>query len=463
MRVPRLSSLGRCLGEGLCRSGFLRGTAALVGGNAVTAVLVALQVAIVAACLGAEGYGTAALALGYASLVHGLLDLRSSEVSLRYLGTFASRGEAAPAQAISKLGLLVDLAVSLLAAGTVAATAPWAARAFVKNPEAAVLVVAAGAGLLPRAVVGTSYAVLASADRFGTVARLNVLGTAARTGAILGLVLAGAGPAGVVLGSAFGGAVSAAAFFLAARSAARVLWGGGLLSGRLSSLRGHYREIFGFLLAHDASGLIGAAARHLDVLAVGWFGGPAEAGLYKVARRAASAVGYLAGPLQAVSYPRLVQRVASRDERALGQFLRRLVLGVGLPLAVATVATSWIAVPVVLPRLLGAEFSSAVGPAVLLIAAAAVGLGGFWIRPLLYAEGRPRAWLAANAIATGGGLAGCFLVLPQAGLAGLAATVLVAQLAGYGFGAVRALGIRRAGQERVSLVDLAAREASSPL
>ena len=144
----------------VCNVGVL--TVANLAGSALSVV----QGIFVARWLGPELYGVTALVMTYPSLVYGFFDARSVSASVKFLGEYHARGDHDRALAMCKLGYSVDLAIACLTFLVLVLSADWAARSIAHNPAVAGLMILYGAALIPRALVGTSNAVLATLDGF---------------------------------------------------------------------------------------------------------------------------------------------------------------------------------------------------------------------------------------------------------------------------------------------------------
>src|SRR5262249_10483837 len=122
--------------------------------------------------------------------------------------------------------------------------------------EAAGLIVIYGATFVARALVGTSYAVLATLGRFSLIAWMDSLLTALRMMLVLGLVLTGWQVAGVIWGNVIASAATGLLYGCTAWSQMYHAWSAVPLQGSWQALKGRRREIFGFLLYNDLNALL---------------------------------------------------------------------------------------------------------------------------------------------------------------------------------------------------------------
>lgn len=364
--------------------------------NFVNAALNFVSGILVARWLGPELYGVAALVMSVPSLVYTFFDARSAEASIKFLSEFDVRGERERAVAMCKLGYAVDFAVAGIALLVVLLLSSWAAKNVVHRPEMKWLIILYGSAFLPRALVGTSYAVLATLSRFSTIALIEIVATCLRVGLVLGLVGLGWKVAGVVLGNAIAMATAGFVYGVLAYNLVKSRWGCSWLSGNWHYLKGRRREIFSFLGYNELNALLGMIVSQLDVVLLGYFRNATEVGYYKLAKNIGSSAVWLAKPLQSVIYPRLTQLYAIGDDKRLLSAARQLTLGIGAPLGLGILVLVGL-MPFVLPALFGDAYRPAVVVAQLLLISSGTWLVFFWLRPLFFATGKIRWWTTIGA------------------------------------------------------------------
>jgi O-antigen/teichoic acid export membrane protein len=427
---------------------FLRNVGALTVANFVGAALNFAQGIFVARWLGPELYGLAALVMTYPSVVHAFFDARSSDASVKYLGEYHGQGERDRALAMCKLGYAVDLAIACVAFLVLVFTAGFAAQSLVRDPTIAglmvfyaaavvprafvgtsntildilgrfplavacltflVLVFTArlaaesiahdpavaglmilyGAALIPRALVGTSNAILKTLGRFSFIAWIEILTTVVRTVLMVGLVLAGWQVAGVVWANAAAATVASLLYGALAWVLIRRTWGGSIFQGDIRVLKGGRRQIFAFLAYNDLNALVGMIPKQLDVILLGYFRGPTEVGYYRLAKSISSVTEYLTGPLRSVTYAELARLWGLGHREAFSQKVRKLATRIGLPLGVFALLGGGL-MSVALPLLVGEIYIPAVQATQLLLVGSAILLGFFWLGPVYLAKGHVR-------------------------------------------------------------------------
>lgn len=382
---------------------FVQDVGILTMANFAGAALNFIQGIFVARWLGPELYGIAALVMSYPDLIYTFFDARSGEATVRYVSQFHSRNEPARAVAMCQCGYGLDLAIAALAFFVVWFTAPWAARHIVHKPEVSWLIFLYATAFIPRAMSGTSRAVLATLGRFPLSAGVAVVTTGVRAVLILGLVLAGWGVTGVIWGNAVTLAFQGIVLGVVGHVAIRRTWGTAWFAGSWQALRGQRREIARFILYTDLNALLGLFVKQVDTVVLGYFRGPAEVGYYHLAKAIRTMVGNLESPLETVSYPHLarVWGVAQHDE--LKQVIKRYAMGIGIPLAVCVLGILPL-LPAVISLLVGGQYLPAISISQVLLIGGAIHLGLFWVRPLYLSTGKVRFWFVLRLIS------GCFAI-----------------------------------------------------
>ena len=136
--------------------------------------IAAVQGILVARILGPSGLGAAALIVAFAGVMYSIVDARSSDASMKYLGGYIAHAKYKEALAVARLTYAVDLGVSVGALALVALTSSWASHHLVGGSEPAALFVVMGFGYAARFPVATSQSILLTMGRFVLVGRLQV-------------------------------------------------------------------------------------------------------------------------------------------------------------------------------------------------------------------------------------------------------------------------------------------------
>ena len=383
---------------------------------------------LVARWLGPDLYGIAALVMLYPRLIFSLVDAGSGAAAVKYFGQYYAIGEHVRALAVCKLGYIVDLGAALLALGFVALTAQFAAASIVHNPNIAWLIVIYGLSLLPRVLVSTSNALLVTLGRSNLIASIETLSNLLRMVLVVGLVLGGWQVVGVVCANAAAGIALGLLYAVAAWVLVRRACGASIATGKLSTLAAERGKLLRFFSYNHLTALTTLVPQQLDSLVLGYFRGPTEAGYYRLAKNLAEVVEYLRIPLFSVSYAQLARISGLGQHQAMRDQIRRLAF-CGLALGIAVIAGAAL-VPIILPVLVGRDYSPAVLAAQLLIVAAGISLPFFWLRALYLVKDFVREFFIVSSVVTVGVMSIYPFFVWRWGVLGAAVAILALQVIG---------------------------------
>jgi len=406
---------------------FAKNTGALALSNFFGAILAFAQSIIVTRWLGPESYGIYSLVISYPFLVFCIFNARTSEMTVRYLSAFDARNEREKAEAVWKLGYLIDFAIAAITFVVVLFSSSWAAGRIIHDVSYWWLIVVFAGAWLPGVLSNNSRAVLTVLGRFRLLASISAAEAIMRLIFILVFLSFGLRISGAVFGNSLAICTSGLVHFWIARRLSLRRWGRNLGRGILDELKEERREISRFIVFNEANLLVGLVPKQLDVILLGVFRSPVEVGYYRLATNIAGVVSYLVNPLQAVLYPELSRLQGLRLYGALKERARKMALEVALPL-VALTSVGIMATPYMIRLLFGEAYRNATLPTQILLGGAIVWLGFFWLRPLYYSLGEVGRWLKVNAAMALINLAAFFLVIPGGGYVNLAWLMAAIQL-----------------------------------
>jgi O-antigen/teichoic acid export membrane protein len=381
-------------------------------------LLTVLQVAVIARALGPSDYGVYALAVTYVAFVFLVLDPRSADAVIRYLAAFRSADDLESARALIRALFLVDLGFGLVGLVLVAATSVVATNALGLEGHVFLLMIF-GAATALTAPSATSRAVLASLGRFDVLSRTQMVLNVVRAGALIAVAAGGLGLTGIAVTLVCTACLETGTFVWSAFGHAERVLQGSVLRADLSPLRSRAREIVHFVFVNDLTTLAGAAVKQLDVLAVGLFAGPTQAGFFRLAKSVTAPAGNIATPVQTVLYPRLADAAARRNWPQLLRSLRRASTHIALPLA----GLGLLAIPFAGPALellAGKSFAGAVRSTQVLLIGVAISFATLQLRPLFLALGRLHSMLWISVATSVGSIAAFWIAAPQWGATGVA-------------------------------------------
>lgn len=420
---PRLSGMAGhaarlVAGHGAAASAF--------GVRIVAAGLAYLLQIVLARALGASAYGTFNFAWNLVTIGGFLATLGFGQIAVRYLAQYQADGANDFAHGFLRAGIGITLAGSLVMAAAGFAFFPLIER---------------GYGLLCCTVLGIGLIALpffALTDFFEGVARSQgwtiralVPPYLVRQGALL-LVLLGAMAAGRHVDAEFAIAAALGATMLAAIVQVALIAGktrAAFPPAAPAYAEAEWRKAAIPTLLSDFALL---ARQNIDLILLGLMAPPAAVGLYFAATRIASLLGLIDFAVGAAFGHRFAR--ATRQESAenphqpalQGLFAeaRRLTFGPGLLAAVVLAS----AAPVIM-MLFGPEFSAALPPALILLAASATRLALGPVEDLLAMAGHPAAVWRANLIGALVMAIACLLLVPMWQASGAAWAVMAGGIA----------------------------------
>lgn len=410
------------------------------GSLIVTTALLLLETIVVARVLGATGLGLFVLIRAYPEAIQQVLDCRTRETMVKYLGEFVALDDRDRASAVVRLVWLVDAAAGLIATTLVLGTASLAARYIVHDASTAGLIALYSLSQFFGTLDSASGSVLRVFDRFRLASMMGAWQSVGRFVGIGVVLLLGGGIAGLVgVLVAVEVVYTVSATFITLRVLRRRI--DFRVRGGMSVLETRRSEILKFLLHTNIAGTLKMSSDKLVTLIVGGVGGAGTAAIYKVASQAGSALMLFSDPFYSVIYPSLSQMVAREEWDGIFAGLRklqRITLSVAIPGAfLASVAMTFL-----IPMVYGGEFRPAVLPGIVILWGMLPNVAFFWLRPLLLSLHEAGRLVNYRAIASSLQLVATLALVRPAGAVGAAFSLLIMQWL-YAVLEMRLVGIRR--------------------
>jgi len=374
----------------------IRNTALLFSGNTIAMLLTGLQGLVTAALLGPSDYGLLGLITLFASNINRLLSFRMGEVVIKYAGQNLALGEKKQAAAVVKAAGLAEAVTSLVAYLVLALLTPLAARWIVKDPQTAPWILYYGLALLANLMTETSTAVLQIGNHYRTQTALNLVLSMLTLVLILVASLLHGGIYAVLTAYLLGKLVFGLGTMGMAAYHARAMLGEDWWKASLDLIpnRG---EMVRFAISTNLGGTVNLLIRDSEVLWVGLFFSPLEAGYYKFALAVQNLLVTPVNPLITTTFPEISRFVAQRDWAQLRGLLRRTSFLAGL-WTVSSAIGLIVLGPWGLRWFKGGAYLPSF-PAILILFLG-YGLANifFWNRPLLLAFGQPNYPLLVNTL-----------------------------------------------------------------
>lgn len=404
--------------QGLLTVGALGDTGSLASAKYLSAGVGLVTSIVAARLLGPTDFGLAIVAIGYCELLSSLTGFKGASIATHYLSALAAAGKPESAAAVFKLSVVADLGsgtlASVLALVSVPLLVPWI---FPGQPLMALI--STFAFSLPFAgFLGTATAGLLATGRFRRLAVVTVGERLVTLALVVAAITGGWGALGYVVARMVGrSAFGLVMLWEATRSLGRVGLGQWwrVPLRRVAPLGSELQAFFGWnYVSVTCTGVL----EQLPVVLLGRFGDVSHAGFYGLARNLVNVATYLEATLAQVAYPRLsgwsasmapaeARRLAWRASRQMG-----IAVAAGLMLGV-------LALPTVVPAMLGEGYAPMVGGAQVLLLGAVISAAIFWVQPYYYAYGRIRLWTLARILDTAVVVALMLAVVPLLGWLGL--------------------------------------------
>jgi O-antigen/teichoic acid export membrane protein len=433
----------------------LRNGGWLFGASAIATALNAVQGILIARTLGLTAFGILGVVITFVTVAGRLTSFRLNEFMVQYLTRPDSTDDRRSAATV-KLSLCVEAGAALVAFALLWIAAPFGARWAIRTPEAYVLIRGFAAVVLVNAVSETTQGILQVYGRYRTCSIASGSGSAAALVAVSAALWFGFGLSGVIAARLGGELVTATILLVTALTEVRRRLGAGWWAARLGALAGERSSIVKFISSTNASLTLSMLSKDGDLLWLGFFRGPAEAGLFRLAHSVASLVLVPVGLLAPSIHPDAAGQAARLRWQEFRTLLQR-----------SSALAACYVVPVVsligllhgpLIRVLYGEQFTPAGPA-LVILSIGMGLAGivFWGRLGLLALGRADFLMKVHLAVIPMKLLGIVTLVPTFGYVGAASIVAVVYI---GAGAVCAWKIRdvaRRGRPREArpLIELA--------
>lgn len=388
----------------------------LIGGSIGTALLMFASISIAARALGPAAFGALVLILAIGRVCERLLRFESWQPLIRYVALEEAAGNNANIARLYLYGLLLDItaafAAALVAVGAGLVLGPYIGL----RPEHAGLV-AIYALAIACNIRGVPSAALRMAGRFRTLAYIQAVSAIMRLALAFVLLFQGAGLAAfVVLWTAIQ-ILDAAIFFLLGLKSLRDQGVPSLFSVSWRGLRQAFPGFLRFAMSTNLSSTLRTFSHEADTLLVGFFMGPAAAGLYFLARRIAKVAQQIGDLVQMVTYPDLARSWHAAKRAAFGRLVRfvQIVLaGFGL----TAIFGVWLFGKPVLAAAFGPDFVDAYPMLLAQLVAVALILHAAPSRSALLAMNRPAFVLATAAVSTVVFFATALFAIPHYGAIG---------------------------------------------
>jgi O-antigen/teichoic acid export membrane protein len=369
--------------------GRLYGHAGLLVAGSIGASLLGLVSNILAARrLGPASFGFLAILSTYAfSIVYGLVSFQSWQALIHYGAKALVQARPADLKGLIKFGFLLDIG-SALAGGTICAASLYVFGRL-RNWETPTMEIALlySLGIFLR-LTSTPTAVLRLFDRFDLLAVRQVAAAALRTICVLAVYVSQAGLSAFLVVWL---ATEIADCWMTTLLGYRELRRRGLRRVLHASVRGitsKFPQLWKFFIFSNLQVSLRLAVKEVDILVIGGLLGAAAAGVYKIVRQFARAIGRLEEAMRQAIYPDLSKTWAGRDSTDFRELLWKPALGMAGLGVLAWLGFMLLGRPL-LRLTVGPHFEASYGPILVYLVGVIISMATFHFPSILLAMGRP--------------------------------------------------------------------------
>ena len=389
----------------------LQNTGWLMGARGINGVLSLGYLALATRALGVSDFGQFILAVTFANALAGISQFQTWQTVVRW----GQSKETLPDATGFALALdALTIAVGIVVAGLLL----WFAGDWLPLPGWLRLETFAYTCVALLCIRSTPTGILRLHDKFASAAVADAVTSIVRiVGAALAFFLSN-NIEGFLLAWAVAEVVTSATYWHYARQTQPLFW-------RHISLRripARNEKAWAFVIGTSLSGMLSISSRQVLVLLIGGLGGPALAGIYRVAAQLGEGLLKLAQALLRATYPELVR--SPEVARSIAGRIAKIAIVTGL----AAVVLSLIGGRWLIGIIAGPDFITAYTPMILLSAAAAIELGGASMEALMVARGRAVTNFMLRAVPTAGALGALVWLVDIHGPAGAGMAVLGASV-----------------------------------
>lgn len=389
----------------------LQNTGWLMGARGINGVLSLGYLALATRALGVSDFGQFILAVTFANALAGISQFQTWQTVVRWGQSKETLPDA------TGFALALD-ALTICLGIVIAALILWFAGDWLPLPGWLRLETFAYTCVALLCIRSTPTGILRLHDKFANAAVADAVTSIVRIiGAALAFFFANT-IEGFLLAWAAAEVVTSATYWHYARQTQPLFW-------RHISLRkipARNEKAWAFVIGTSLSGVLSISSRQVLVLLIGGLGGPALAGIYRVAAQLGEGLLKLAQALLRATYPELVR--SPEVARSIAGRIAKIAIVTGLlAVLLSLVAGRW-----VIELIAGPDFLTAYTPMILLSAAAAIELGGASMEALMVARGRAVTNFMLRAVPTACALGALVWLVDIHGPAGAGMAVLGASV-----------------------------------
>ncbi len=403
----------------------------LVGiANIISAGLFFLTGVFIARKLGPTAYGTVTLIFSFPNLIFSILNAKSSDVAIKYLGEFHSQAKWHRASSMCQLNYLVDFAIAIASLAVIFFTVGIAEKHILHAEGYRGLMILYATSFFAQALSNTSYAILSVLGNFKAISAMIILNPLLRCILIILFLLLGFGLKSIIWGHVIAVFVYGVSYFIIATRLVLINWGKATWRDFWEGLKGKRREIVKFLVYNDLDALFSTAAKQLDNIVLGYFRNATEVGYYHLARSFSSVLGYIVAPIQTVAYPRLALLIGEKKFENVRIIIRKIILYTGIPTSISIIPVIFL-MGWLVPLIAGVAYKPAILTCQILMASTMIWTILHWLKPVFLAYGQIKTVMFLNLLISIATLIGFLFMTYWNGHVGMASWLFVMAFVGH--------------------------------
>ena len=300
----------------------LKNASWLFSGSMATSLFASAELVLIARFLGVEQFGLFSLIIAYVGIVNGLIDLKSPEAVVRYVGQYRELGERDKTLSFIKFFYLLDFLVGVVALGVCLLLVGVANDLFIHSEDAFKFTLVYSLSVLVSSINKSSEGVLRVFDRFKTIAFVRTSRSGLRAVLVTVSLLAGFGIQGILVSYV----TAAFVFFVMLQiKVFEVLKQSGFkrwTTAKTRDLRVTLKEVHLFVLTSTFAGFLNNVfSKQVPVLILGYFISKEAVGFYRVATIFSGVRAKLRSPLDETVYPSLVTAQSRGSQKAFSEII----------------------------------------------------------------------------------------------------------------------------------------------
>jgi len=400
-----------------------RGGFNLLWGLAVSTVISAAGVIIVARLLSPSGYGVVTVALTAPSLVQIFRDWGMDTATTRYTARYNSENKVANVKGVLIAGLLFETVLGLILSVLTFVLSGFLAADVFERPEITLLIQTASFGILAGALFTAAQSAFVGVERMSLNSVNLILQSSLTTGLMTLFVILGLGSYGAVLGTTIAALLSGLVSVLILLRLYRSLQEP---NGERLRIGETIRTMFKYGLPLSLALIIGGFLAQFYNFLIVIYTTNLMIGNYTVATNFTVLITFFSTPISTMLFPAFSKLDSQTDRETVRQVFKFSVkFGAFLvvPAAAAIITLSQPAVSTIF----GEEYSNApLFLALLTVSALYSALGSLSLGNLINSQGKTRVNLALTLLTSCIGLPMSLILIPQYGIIGLIVTSLTA-------------------------------------